>query len=149
MKVVLLKNVAKKGKQYEVINVSPGYARNYLIPQRLAVIATNRELKRIAKVKQQEKLVQQTLAKDFEILADKLKKANIQLQRKASKEGKLFGSINQKDIKEALLEKGIAIPDDFEIVIEKPLKKIGKYNLDIVYNNKKIPLEIIIQEAKR
>ena len=102
MKVILTKDVKSQGKKGDLINVSDGYANNFLLPKGLAVPATKQavnELEGKKGAEQYHKNVEEQKAKN---IADRLSEIKVSLSAKAGKEGKLFGSITSKDIAEAL-----------------------------------------------
>lgn len=130
MIVILKKDVKGTGKAGEVIKVSPGYARNMLIPRGLAVEATEGNVRNLEKQKQiQKENEAMEKAKAAEV-ASKLSKENIVIKTKAGEGGRLFGSITNKDISEAI-EKQLGIKiDRRKIVLENPIKELGVVNVE-------------------
>lgn len=131
MIVILKKDVKGTGKAGEVIKVSPGYARNMLIPRGLAVEATEGNVRNLEKQKkiQQEKQAEEKAA--AEALSDKLAKETITIKTKAGEGGRLFGSITNKDISEAI-EKQMHIKiDRRKIVLDSPIKELGSTQVEI------------------
>lgn len=130
MIVILKKDVKGTGKAGEVIKVSPGYARNMLIPRGLAVEATEGNVRSLEKQKQiQKEHEAMEKAKAAEV-ASKLSKENIVIKTKAGEGGRLFGSITNKDISEAI-EKQLGIKiDRRKIVLENPIKELGVVNVE-------------------
>lgn len=130
MKVLLLDNVEKLGKVGDVIEVAKGYARNYLIPRSLAVLATDKQVKhheeRVKKLRQ--KLEEDIAAKRE--LAAQFAGVTLIIKKKVTKDGKLFGSITNSDIKKALKEKGLPIKG-FEMNLKNLPKKMGKYSVKL------------------
>ena len=130
MKVILQQDVKGQGKKGELIDVSDGYARNFLLPRKLAVQATQENM---VVMKQQEKARQKKLetekAAALEV-ASKLEGVQVMIQARAgSTGGKLFGSVTSKEISEALLEQhGIEIEKN-KIVQEEPIKTFGPYEI--------------------
>ena len=131
MKVVLLQDVKGQGKKDEIVNVSDGYARSYLIPKKLAVEADAKILNEIRakeaakarRVELEKKEARETAAK-FEAM---LVKISIQ----AGADGKFYGSVTNKDIADALQEQyGIEI-DKRKIVLDAPIKAYGTYTVDV------------------
>lgn len=131
MEVILLADVKKVGKKNQIVNVSDGYANNYLIPNRLAVpsskksqeiLATQKEDARLAFEKQKEEAIE---------LAKRLNEITLEFKAKVGKDGKLFGSISLKQVSE-LLEKEFDIKVDKRKFIDKgPLDMLGFYKLRI------------------
>ena len=130
MKIILLSDVENLGESGDVIAVNPGYARNKLIPQGLALRASNRniavanESKRVAKAK----LERENQA--MNVLAKKLSKVEITIEVKVGDEEKMFGSITNKDIHKELIDKGFEIEKN-QISIEEPIKALGIYHINI------------------
>ncbi|HOR86300.1 MAG TPA: 50S ribosomal protein L9 [Bacillota bacterium] len=131
MRVVLLQDVKNLGKKDQLINVSDGYARNFLIPKKLAVEATAGKLKEIEDRKesgQKKKEKELQLAKE---LADKISKLEISLKTKAGENGKLFGSITGKDIAEAIKSQHNMEVDKKKVVLHDAIKALGTYQVEI------------------
>lgn len=130
MKVILVKDVKNVGKAGEVVNVSDGYGRNYLIPKGLAIEATESNLKMLNEKKKAEERKRQQELEQAKELAQKLSKVGVILKVKAGENGKLFGSVTSKDVEEALKEKGFEI-DKKKIVLPENIKTTGTYYAEI------------------
>ena len=130
MEVILKDNVVPLGKIGQIVQVSDGYARNYLLPRRLAVAATagNRRIA-LAQAKAIEAR-QATLKGEAEALKQKLEADLLIFVRQAGEEGKLFGSVTTKDIADRLVEIGCAI-DKRKIVLGQPLKTLGRQSVAV------------------
>ena len=129
MKVILQQDVKGQGKKGEMVEVSDGYARNYLLPRKLAVQATTDnlnafKLKQKAKAAQIEKEKQE--ARDT---AEKLSKCVVKISAKAGNAGKLFGSVTSKEIAEALKEQFQIDIEKNRIVQSEPIKAFGTYEV--------------------
>lgn len=130
MIVILKKDVKGTGKAGDVIKVSPGYARNMLIPRGLAVEATEGNVRDLEKQKQIQKENEAKEKAKAEEIASKLSKENIVIKTKAGEGGRLFGSITNKDISEAI-EKQLGIKiDRRKIILENPIKELGVVNVE-------------------
>ena len=130
MIVILKKDVKGTGKSGDVIKVSPGYARNMLIPRGLAVEATEGTIRNLEKQKQIQKENEAIEKAKAEEIALKLSEGNIVIKTKAGEGGRLFGSITNKDISEAI-EKQLEIKiDRRKIVLENPIKELGEVNVE-------------------
>jgi len=131
LKVILLQDVKTLGKKGDLVDVADGYARNFLFPKNMAVEATPGNL---AKLEQEKKAKEKKLARqkmEAEELADKIKRCNLTLKVKAGAQGKLYGSINSKNIAEALKEQyGIDI-DKRKIQLDEPIKAFGSYEVPV------------------
>lgn len=130
MKVIFLKEVKGKGKTGEVKDVSEGYARNYLFPNKLAVEANKGNMKQLEAKKAGE---QKQAEKEYEEavgLKEKLEKLEVNLQAKAGEGGRLFGSITSKQIVEALKKDKISI-DKRKLELNDPIRTLGYTNVPV------------------
>lgn len=145
MKVILLQDVKDLGKKDSVVNVSDGYARNFLFPRKAAVEASEGAMKTIADKKNSEvnkKNKELQAAKD---LADKLSKIEVNIKAKAGENGKLFGSITNKDIAEIIKSQHKIEIDKKKIVMNDAIKAIGSYQAEIkVYPEVSAKVKIIV-----
>ncbi len=131
MKVVLLADVKSQGKKGQVIDVSEGYAKNFLFPKKLAVAANNQILTEI-KGKEESRLHNIELEKQAaRQTAEKLSEATVKITTKAGTDGRTYGSVTAKDIAEALeAQYGIKV-DRRKITLNEPIKTFGTYILDV------------------
>jgi len=132
MKVLLRKNVAHLGKIGDVVNVKPGYARNYLVPQRLAVEPTEGNLKAIEAEKQ---AYLEELAKEraqIEAKAALVQGKEITIAARANEEGHLYGSVGPAQISSALAESGAFVEPEF-IQLEHPIDQLDKYDVKVSF----------------
>lgn len=150
MQVILKKDVQNLGEAGDLINVKDGYARNFLLPQKVAEIATDGALKNreqnLVRIKaKQEKLHTQALEKAKEI--EKLEK--LELSAKAGESGKLFGTITTKKLTEELLAKtGIEV-DRKNVSLNAPINKVGEYKMLIKLTSKvKTEIAIIVSASE-
>jgi large subunit ribosomal protein L9 len=130
MKVVLLENVPSLGKAGDLVKVSDGYGRNYLIPQKKAVPATEKSLKVI---EHQKRLVQQRMdkaKKDAEKLGREIEKLSCTFAKTVGESGKLFGSVTSMDIETYLKESGFEV-DRKKIALEEPIRNLGMFTVPI------------------
>lgn len=126
MEVILLKDVPSLGKAGTIVNVSNGYARNFLIPRDFAVIATAGNKKRIEEIKKIEQKKRDKILKDAESIKQALEGKTVTIHAEVGEQGKLFGSITAGDITEALRKEGIEL-DKRMIELEEPIKAPGEY----------------------
>ena len=131
MKVVLLQDVKGQGKKDDLINVSDGYARNFLIPRKLAVEADNRILNDI-KNKEAARLRKIELEKKAAAeMAEKLQSLIVKIRIQQGADGKFYGAVTNKDISDCLLEQhGIEI-DKRKISLDSPIKSYGAYEAEV------------------
>ena len=130
IQVILTEDVANLGKSGELVAVKPGYGRNYLIPQGLALAATKNNVSRIQHDK---KVIEARTAKsrkEAEDAAGKLSSVTVQIERATGEGDKLFGSVTSKDISEALAAQGHKI-DKKTIHLAEPIKALGQYTVDL------------------
>ncbi len=130
MQVILVKDVKNIGKTGEIIRVSDGYARNFLFPNHLALEANEKNLKTLAEGKKQASLRTEKVKKKARDLASQLGEVRLVIKRKIGDQGKIFGSVNARDIEEALSTRGFEI-DRKNILLEEPLRSLGEYQVKI------------------
>ena len=131
MKVILLKDVKKLGKKDAIIEVSDGYASNYLFPNKLAVPVTNKSKEILSKQQEDARIAEENAKKEAQDLAKRLEGIEVLFKTKIGKEGKMFGSISLKQIEEEMLaQHGIQI-DKRKFIDKGPLDSLGIYRLKI------------------
>jgi large subunit ribosomal protein L9 len=148
MKVVLLEDVKKIGRKYEIANVSDGYGLNFLLPQKKAVPATANKIKWAENMKinaVSTKEIQATLlAKNI----DSIKSAVIEISEKVNDQGHLFAGIHEADLAKALSEKtNIEIDQDF-IVLEKAIKEVGEHDIKVVAGDMEATFKLVVTAAE-
>lgn len=130
MEVILLKDFSSLGDAGDIVNVKPGYARNMLIPQGIALRATNKNLSAIEEKKKLIIIREKRESSHYEDIAKRLSKLELTIEVQVGEEDKMFGSISSKDIYKSISSKGVEINQD-SIVLEKPIKALGIYKIDI------------------
>ena len=130
MRVILREDSANLGKSGELVSVKPGYARNYLIPQGVAVLATERNVKQLEHQKKIIAARNAKLLKDSQSVADKLASLTVKISRQSGEDGKLFGSVGTRDIEEAANKLGVAI-DRKKINLGEAIKHTGEFNVEV------------------
>jgi large subunit ribosomal protein L9 len=130
MKVILLDDVAKLGRRGEVRDVSDGYARNFLIPKKLALGASAGNLKNLEHIKQQQDSKALRIKGDAEGLQQRIEALTYEERRQASEEGKLFGSVTSQDLVDFLGTHGIKI-ERRRIQLDEPIKTLGETTVPI------------------
>ena len=147
IRVYLLKDIEKIGIAGEIIKTSEGYARNFLIPKKLAVeITKDNERFYLGKVKTVEKR-KEVIATKTSMLAEKVKGLELVVKRKMHDDGKLYGSINSNDIVELLGAKGVNVSKN-QIEFEKAVKSKGVYEVEVKLSSKlrpKFKLKVIAE----
>jgi large subunit ribosomal protein L9 len=130
MKVILLDDVSKVGRRGEVRDVSDGYARNFLIPKKLALSATAGNLKNLDHIKRQQDAKADRVKADAESLRTKIEALVYEERRQASEEGKLFGSVTSQDIADFLGTRGVPM-DRRRITLYEPIKALGEHSVSM------------------
>lgn len=129
MKVILQKDVPGQGKRGDVISVADGYARNYLIPRGLAVAASKGKMKELAERRRAVALKEKRIEEEARELAARLGSLTVVVETKAGEGGRLFGSVNNKDIAEALAAQHNIALDKKKLALEEPIKQLGTYSV--------------------
>lgn len=146
MKVILLKKVTSLGEEDSILEVSDGYARNYLLPQKLATLATPSVLASAEKRKQKKLEELEKQKAEFLALKDRLSSLTIEISAPAGEEGKLFGSVTSQDIAEAVKNQAGIELDKKKIELEEPLKLVGEYNITVgLFQDIKATLKIKVK----
>jgi large subunit ribosomal protein L9 len=130
MRIILEEDVEKLGRRGQVVEVADGYARNYLLPRRLAVPATASNLKQLEQLRGSLARREATEKETAKKLAELLGQVSVTLQRKAGENDQLFGSVTSADIAEALAAQGYEI-DKRKIQLDDPIKLIGEYQVAV------------------
>src|SRR4051812_24581145 len=124
MQVILRDDMDNLGKSGEVVNVRPGYARNFLLPRGHAILATASDVTRVEHEKRVIAARTAKLAKEAQGEADKLSKVSVSIARAVGEEDKLYGPVTTRDMAEALQAQGVTV-DAKKIVLDEPLKALG------------------------
>ena len=146
MKVILLENVKGVGKKDEIINANDGYARNFLLPKKLAVEANNQNLAKLKLKQEANAHKKMTEKQEAEELAKKLEKIILKIQVKAGENGKIFGGVTAKEISEKLQSQHNFKVDKKKIDLKETIKQTGMFNIDLkLYEgvNAKLKIHII------
>ena len=147
MEVILKKTVDKLGYVNEIVNVKPGFGRNYLIPKGYAILATSSEKKILAENIKQAQFKQEKIKLDAQAIATRLEGVKLNIGAKAGETGKIFGSVNTIQIADALKKQGFEV-DRRRITFEEEPKMIGEYiaNLNLHKEVKvQVPFEVIAE----
>ena len=126
MEVILIQDLANLGFKNDIVKVRDGYGRNYLLPQKIAVIANEANRKQLAETLKQQAHKAAKLLADAQALAAKLAETVIELKAKANEDGKIFGTVTTQNISDALAAQGITI-DKKVITIAEPIKQLGEH----------------------
>ena len=130
MKVILLREVESLGKKGEVVEVKPGYARNRLIPNKIALIHNESNLRVFGEINKSEIIRIEKERKGVIDLKDKLEALSLTIPVQAGEDGKLYGAVTNIDIEEMLNKEGYNI-DKREILLADPIKELGVYSVEV------------------
>jgi large subunit ribosomal protein L9 len=130
IQLLLIQTVSHLGKQGEVVEVRPGYAYNYLLPQGLATIASDHHLRMIEKHKSRLAEIEKSRLADLRHLAKELERQSLTIEANANDEGHLYGSVGAPEITAALKQNNFNIAQD-QVRLEGPLKELGLYTVKI------------------
>lgn len=149
MEIILKQDVENLGHKDEIVNVKPGYARNYLIPQGYAIMATASAKKVYEENMKQKAHKEAKLREDAEVVAEKMNGLSLRIGTKTSSTGKIFGSINTVMIAEALEKEGFNIERKNITLKGEAIKEVGNYEANVkIYKNIKVvvPFEVYSEE---
>ena len=130
MKIILLQTQENLGKVGEIVNVKPGYARNYLFPKRIASAATKQNIKSLEVFLKSQESKEAKNRTNLEALSKKLNKLTLKFDVQVGEDEKLFGSVTTQMISDELAGQGYTI-DKKEINLEEPIKSLGNYKIEI------------------
>ena len=130
MRVILKKDVENLGSKGDIVDVAPGFGRNYLIPKQLALEVTSSNMKMIEIERQALKKKLEKERQSFEGLIQNLNQVALSFERKSGEKDMIFGSVSSSDIKDALHELGFDI-DKKKILLDEPIKRLGNYTVPI------------------
>ncbi len=148
MKVILTQDVKKLGKKGEIIEASDGYARNYILPQKLGIEANAKNLNDLKLKKSNEEKVAQRQLEEARALSEKIGKLLIVVSVKAGEGGKVFGSVSSKEIAEAIKAQGNLEIDKKKIQLQEPMKSFGIHEVGIKLHPQVVgTLKVKVEEA--
>ncbi len=130
MNVILLERIEKLGQMGDVVRVRPGFARNYLLPQRKALRATKENLSTFEKQRAQIEALNLHRRSEAEAVAKKMEGTAVTVLRQAGEGGQLYGSVAARDVAQALTEAGFTV-DRSQVQIDRPIKSLGLFDLRI------------------
>ncbi len=151
LKLLLLKDVQDLGKSGEIVSVKPGYARNYLIPQKRAIFATAATLKMQKKLQEERALRALEEKKEAQALAKIIEPMTLSITVKADADGKMFGSVSSQDIVNLFEKYSIKLTKK-NIVLKRPIKEVGVFEIPILLKEgveTKVTLKIVGEKIKK
>ncbi|WP_099469650.1 50S ribosomal protein L9 [Konateibacter massiliensis] len=148
MKVILMEDVKSLGKKGDIVNVNDGYARNYILPKKLGIEATNKNLNDIKLQKANEEKIAQEIYEEAKALAVKVAEKPVVLTIKSGEGGKTFGSVSSKEIAKAALDQlGLEL-DKKKIQLPEPIKTLGTTIVSVKLHPKVVAeLAVSVKEA--
>ncbi len=149
MKVILMADVSGVGKKYDAKEVSGGYARNYLFPQKLAVIATATALKDLEVKKAAFDKKEAGIKKELELIARELDGRRLIFPVKADESGAVYGSVGKEDILNGLRDAEMVRKYRVEAKVDRPLKTLGEHDVEIDFKKGVIAKIKVVLEAKK
>jgi large subunit ribosomal protein L9 len=147
MEIILIQDVKSLGKKGEVVKVSDGYARNFILPKKLGIEATKQNLHELSVQKAAEERRLAQMLSEAEALSEKLKGIQVKVEIKAGEGGKAFGSVSAREISSALKEQFGFDIDKKKIVLPEPIKNAGSYTIGIKLHQKVTAKVSILVEA--
>ncbi len=131
MKVILLKDVKALGKKGDIVEVSEGYGRNFIIPSKTGVIADNKNLNTLKLQKQNEEKIAQEKLEEAQSLKEKIEQVKLTLKVKTGSDGRTFGSVSTKEVQEALKAQAGIDVDKKKFSVDVPMKNLGGYDVNV------------------
>jgi large subunit ribosomal protein L9 len=151
MRVILRENIENLGKKGDIVNVAPGYGRNYLIPKKIAIEVTSRNMKMI---EIEQKALQKGFEKEkasYQEVIDRLNAVHLSFARKTGEKDVIFGSVSSTDIRDALVALGFDV-EKKKILLDEPIKRLGNFTVPIkIFHEEKaeVKLEVIKEGEAR
>jgi|SRR5688572_21087730 large subunit ribosomal protein L9 len=148
MKLLLIREVEGLGKPGDLVNVSPGYARNFLLPRNLASEPTAQALRRVDAERRREVREVETRKKEGEEIARSLENCSVNIPARAGEGGHLFGSVGTAEIVKALAADGRKVEESW-LRLERPIKEVGIYDVPVILNGEtRATVKVWVVEAK-
>lgn len=146
MEIILKQDIQNLGSKDDIVTVKDGYARNYLIPKGMAIVATPSAKKMLAETIRQRAHKEEKLRQEALQLAEKMKELKLTIGAKTSSKGKIFGSVNTIQIAEALNAQGFEIDRKNIYIKEEVIKEVGSYTAKVKLHKEvyvEIPFEVV------
>jgi large subunit ribosomal protein L9 len=148
IKVILLQRVAKLGHIGDVVKVKPGFARNYLLPKKIALRANEENMKYFEERKVQIEAANAESRAEAQKIADKVKIFSITLIRQASEKGQLYGSVTARDIAAAIKEQDVNVTPG-QVNLNVPIKMLGVYDLSVdLHPEVSVPVKLSVAKSE-
>jgi large subunit ribosomal protein L9 len=150
MQLVLTEDVMHLGKQGDLVEVKPGYGRNYLLPNGLATVPSEHNLRLLARYKERVQQAREARVADLKVLAEQIQRVTVQIEANANEEGHLYGSVGAPEISKALKAKNL--PVEAEMVrLEGPIKEVALYavKLHLGYDTETEVKVLVVRPAEK
>jgi large subunit ribosomal protein L9 len=148
IKVILLQKVARLGHIGDVVSVKPGFARNYLLPKKIALRATNENLKYFENKKEQIKAANAESRAEAQAIAEKMKNLSISVVRQTSDKGHLYGSVTGRDIAAAIKTAGFTVTAG-QVNLDTPIKTLGIYDISVdLHPEVSVPVKLCVAKSE-
>ena len=150
MQLVLTEDVVHLGKQGDLVEVKPGYGRNYLLPNGLATVPSEHNLRLLARYKERVQQAREARVADLKVLAEQIQRVTVQIEANANEEGHLYGSVGAPEISKALKAKNL--PVEAEMVrLEGPIKEVALYavKLHLGYDTETEVKVLVVRPAEK
>lgn len=148
MQVILLERVPNLGQMGSVVDVKPGYARNFLLPKLKALRATPENIAIFEKKKVQLEATNLSKKKEAEEVEQKIQGLSLILIRQAGDSGHLYGSVTPRDIGALLIQKGIEVSNS-QVVLKAPIKEIGDYTCELILHPEvSVPIKLVVAQSE-
>ena len=149
MEVILREHVDNLGRRGEIVKVADGYARNYLLPRKLALLATDGNKKQIERERAKFEVKELEEQKVAQAVADRMATVEIEIARRVGETEALYGSVTSSDIAEALAAKGFDL-DRRKLQLHEPIKKIGAYDVPVkLHRDVTVQLKVRVDQEKK
>jgi len=148
MKVILLSDVTKVGKKYAIVDVAPGYARNFLIARGLAEAVTRTNAKRVAELTKKREVETKKQTENLNKSLAKVASTVLTFMRKANEEGHLYAGVTKDDL---AMELGSSVNASYtaeHIELEKPIKELGEFNVNVIVGDKKAEFTVKVEKTE-
>lgn len=144
MQVILSEDIPALGKTGEVVKVAEGYGRNFLLPRKKAVLATDSNLKKLEQEKKVIEAKREKAKKEAEEQGQKVSNLTVTIEKQAGEEDKIFGSVSTREIADQLAAQGVSL-DKRLVIIREPIRKTGEHTVEVhLHGDVVVPLKVVV-----
>jgi large subunit ribosomal protein L9 len=151
IKLVLIEDVMHLGRQGDLVEVKPGYARNYLLPNCLATVPTEHNMKQLERYKERVQKAREAKVADLKVLAEQIQRINVSIEANADDQGHLYGSVGPAEISKALKGRNLNVEPDM-VKVEGVFKECGLYEVQLNLGHDietKVQIAVVRQQEKK